>query len=152
MKIDWKAIGARIGKFWTDHKADEEAALTFVHKYPMQIIILVLCLCLLITCSSHKKVAPCVLSTSSVTAVSPPERAASHSQLPIFIPQVREAVYTVYEYPRPDGGSAYSVPASNVGSTLLKDGDNGKTIGEVYIDAAAQGIIIQVNKVYVGIK
>lgn len=143
MKFKWQSVV----DWWSAHKADEEASLTFIHKYPMQLIILVLMLCLLVTCG-HKPTCPNLVSYSA----SPAQGPVRFSQLPINIPIVEPAVFMVYEYPRADGGSAYLVPASNVGDTLLRDGDNGHTLGSVYIDAAAQSVIVRVNKVYVGIK
>lgn len=112
--------------WWAAHAAQETTVKNFAIKYPMQIIIAVLLLCLFVSCHHN-----------------------AHAQPPSGAVVPLEEVQ--YGYPRADNGLAFVIER-RAGTTLLRDSLNNKVIGDVYVDPKGQSFIVRIGTTYVGIK
>ena len=148
---------ADIKAWWAAHQADRDAAVTFIHKYPMQVVVLLvilLILSLMHSCSQAVHHCDKCVSAEMSPATSD-STAQTAPQSPLGFVTSAAVLHTVYAIGRPDGGTAYFVPMENAGITQLVDTSfvgRVSTIGYVYNDPSTMGTIVEIGNMRIGVK
>jgi hypothetical protein len=144
--------------WWAAHQDDAAKADTFIHKWPVQIVV-VLVLCLLLSLCSNAKHAVFGSTTQqpsgAVVSYVMAAPAAYDEYCEVAQWRVEPAVQRhAYVIPRADGAAAFYVPNDSYGTTTLYDANQKgfHPMGDVYIDPQTHYIIVHIGQVYLGIK